>query len=33
MWNFPGGYVEDHETPEDSVYHEMKEETDLDLDE
>jgi 8-oxo-dGTP diphosphatase len=33
MWDVPGGHVEDHETPEECIYREMKEEMDLDLDE
>ena len=33
MWDVPGGHVEDHETPEECIHREMKEEMDLDLDE
>ena len=33
MWDVPGGHVEDHETPEECICREMKEEMGLDLDE
>ena len=31
VWNFPGGSVEDDETPEEACIREMKEETGLDI--
>ena len=33
MWDVPGGHVEDHETPEECIRREIKEEMGLDLDE
>lgn len=31
LWNFPGGRVEDGETPEQAAYREIKEELDIEL--